>query len=291
METQKRPGPSLLACIAGFYPSLNEAERKVADFISISPEAARGCSIIRLSELTGVSQTTIVRFCRTIGFDGYTDFKMALVAELAPRPGALPLAHGDVLAEDSLVVLVEKVLHMDVQALANTLEALDMDAFGRAVEALSGAKSTAILGVGSSLPIAMDLHYRFRRTGIAAHFSVDSHMQVMDAAGLQPGDVALAISYSGDTRETLEAVELAKESGATTICVTNFPRSSLARLCDICLVTSAKKTRWLDETITARLVQLALFDALCVAIARQRETEIIPILERIDSAVERVHRR
>jgi DNA-binding MurR/RpiR family transcriptional regulator len=180
---------------------------------------------------------------------------------------------------------------MDMHALGGTLEALDTEAFARSVEVLSKAKMTAILGVGSSLPVAMDLHYRFRRSGIPNLFAVDNHMQAMNAAMLSPGDAAVAISYSGTTRETLDSVELACQAGATTICVTNFPRSPLARMCDIPLITTTKRTRWLDETVTVRLVQLALFDALCIAVARQKEGEILPVLERIERAVERLRRR
>lgn len=283
--------PSLFTCISAFYPSLNEAERKVGDFILSNAEAARGCSITRLSELVGVSQTTVLRFCRNIGFDGYADFKLALVAELVPRHSALPSVHGDVLPDDPMDVLLRKVFQMDMQALGNTLEALDIQAFTRAVEVLGNAKMTAIVGVGSSLPVAMDLHYRFRRSGIPNLFAVDNHMQAMNAAMLTPSDAAVAISYSGTTRETLDSVDLACQAGATTICVTSFPRSPLARICDIPLITSTKRTRWLDETVTVRLVQLALFDALCIAVARQKEGEILPVLERIERAVERMRRR
>ena len=83
----------------------------------------------------------------------------------------------------------------------------------------------------------------------------------------------MIISYSGETRDTVDAAEIAKEAGATTICITNFPRSSLARLCDVSLVTSSTKMRWLEEAVTVRIAQLALLDALCAAICRKQEME------------------
>lgn len=282
---------SVLEKISALYSSLNEAERKVADFVLNHPDEARGCSVIHLSDRSGVSETTVVRFCRSIGFKGYADFKLALVAELAPQR-ELPLeVHGDVSVEDDLPQLVRKVLHMDVQAVASTMELLDMTQFERAVEALASARRVAIFGVGSSLPVCMDLQYRLQRCGVNTLFSVDDHMQAINAALLQQGDVGLAVSYSGESRETIDSVELAKESGAQTIGVTSFRRSTLAKLCDICLITSAGRTKWLDENITVRLVQLALFDALCVALARLKRAEAMPLLDRIARAVERKRRQ
>lgn len=278
---------SVLERVSALYSSLNEAERKVANLVLNNPEAARGCSVIELSDLSGVSETTVVRFCRSLGFKGYSDFKLTLVAELAPHRETVPDVYGDVSEQDSLSTLVQKVLSMDVQAVASTMELLDMAQFERAVEAIANARRIAIFGVGSSLPVCMDLQYRLQRCALNSLFSVDDHIQAINAALLEPGDVALAVSYSGASRETIEAVELAKEAGATTVCVTSFRRSPLAKRCDITLITSAGRTQWLDETITARLVQLALFDALCVALARAKRNESLHVLSKIARAVER----
>lgn len=267
---------SVLEKVSALYTSLNEAERKVADFVLKNPEAARGCSVIHLSDLSGVSETTVVRFCRSIGFKGYTDFKLALVADLAPHRESTQDLHGDVSPEDDLPTLVQKVLSMDAQAVASTRDLLDMTQFERAVEAIANAPRVAIFGVGSSLPMCMDLQYRLQRCGVKTLFSIGHHIQSMNASQLEPGDVGLAVSYSGESRETIESVELAKEAGACTICVTSFRRSPLAKLCDICLITSAG----LGETITARLVQMALFDALCVALARLKHPESVSMLGR-----------
>lgn len=278
-------GRPVLHRIGLVYESLNEAERKVADLIRVNPGTARGLSITRLGELSGVSQTTVVRFCRTIGFEGYADFKLALVEELVPRTNALPDEHSDVNADDSLSVLVQKVLANNALAINSSFEIIDMDAFERSVEILTSAQTTELLAVGSSLPVAMDLYYRFLRSGIRCRMHVDGYTQAINARLLEPGDAAVAISYSGESRDTIEAVQLAKESGATIICVTNFPSSSLAAIADIRLITSSSKMRWLDEAVTARLVHLTLFDALCVAISRRRGPEALTMLDRIEKAV------
>lgn len=280
-----------LARIASVYPSLNGAERKVADFIQSSPDLAKGLSITRLSEICGTSQTTVVRFCRSIGFDGYTDFKLALVEDIGASSKILPADHDDVKEDDDSDILVQKVFSIDMQAIANTASTLNIVELERAIEALVTAKAVAIIGVGASLSVAMDAYFRLLRSGIHSWLSVDSHMQAVNARLLEPGDVALAVTYSGETREVLDNLGLARDAGATTVCITNFPRSTVARQCDICLAASTTRTRWLHDSISARLAQLAIVDVLCVGIARKKDVDVLQILERIEKATTTKRRR
>jgi len=296
MAAQATPGVRngivrTLARISSVYPSLNDAERKVADLIQGSPDMAKGLSITRLSELSGVSQTTVVRFCRAIGFEGYSDFKLALVEDMGANLRALPLDHGDVEEDDSTGTLVQKVLSMDMQAIANTMSTLDTAELDRAIDALTKAKVVALVGVGASLSVTMDVYFRLLRCGIHSRMSVDSHMQAVNSGLLEPGDALIAVSYSGETADVLDSVDLARDVGATTICITNFPRSTLARQCDICLAASTTRTRWIHDSISARLAQLAIVDVLCVSIAQRTKADVLPILERIERATSAKQRR
>ena len=281
---------SILLRISSLYPSLNDAERKVADTILHDPEAVRALSITRLGEAAGVSQTTVNRFCHSLGCEGYVDFKLALVEEMVTQRQINPEVHSDVTDEDSLGTVIQKVLSLDLEVIRDTLENVDLAAFEKAVDALSQARVIGTFGVGSSHPVAMDLYYRFLRMGFQSVFSSDSHMQAINAALLGPGDVAVAISHSGETQDTLDAVALAREAGATAVCLTNFPQSSLAQGGGICLLTSSKKTSWPNEAILTRLPQLALLDALCVAINRRKKHDAGLALEHIDRAVARKRR-
>lgn len=281
---------TILLRISSLYPSFNDAERKVADTILQDPEAVRALSITRLGEKANVSQTTVNRFCRSLGCEGYTDFKLALVEELVAHRQTVVEDHSDVSDADSLAVVVQKVMSLDLEMIRDTLENLDLGAFEKAVDALADARVIGTFGVGSSHPVAMDLYYRFLRMGFQSVFSSDSHMQAIHAALLKPGDVAIAISHSGETLDTLDTVDLARETGATTICITNFSQSSLAARCGICLMTSSKKAYWPNEAIMARLPQLALLDALCVAVNRRKKHDAAPVLEHIERAVARKRR-
>ena len=281
---------SILLQTSSMYPSLKKAERRVADVLLKTPEAVRAVSITQYSEMSGVSLATVNRFCRTLGFNGYTDFMHTLIADLAsvsPPPSG---AHLDITDNDSDDVLLMKVMTMDIQAIQDTMDYIDVVAFRKAVEALANAKMIGIFGVGSSQPVAMDMYYRLLQNGLHCTFSTDSHMQAINAALLVPGDVALAISHSGETHDILDCIELAKNENVTTICITSFAQSRLAKLSGIYLTTTAKKSFWLNEAIPSRLAQLALCDALCVGVAMQNRSSTRPVAARIAAAVTRKRR-
>lgn len=276
---------SVTALIGSYLPSLRGAERIVAEFILKEPSAAKGISITHLASLCGVSQTTVNRLCCSLGFSGYAEFKMKLVEELAPDTSDSGL-RGDIAPEDSSTDLINKVIALDIAALQSVADLLDIQAFDSAVDALFNARIVEVVGVGSSLPVAMDLYYRFLRTGLNSRFMVDSHMQTINAALLQPGDVLIAVSYSGTSRETIQSTAQAKRAGATTICITNFARTPLSELCDVMLMTPAKKMQFIHEAITGRLTQYALADALCVAVGRRQGESVRARQNIIDMAVQ-----
>jgi len=251
---------SILLKISAHYPSMNGAERKVADALLKDPAGARFLSITQLATLAGVSQTTVNRFCRSLDFHGFIDFKRLLIEDLAARRNEEPDVHGDV--KDDAVV------------------------FARIVSVLAGARTIGIFGVGSSSPVAMDLSYRLLRSGLRCSYAFDSHMQAIQASLLGPEDVALAISHSGESQDTLDCLDLAATAGAATVGITSFSQSTLARLCGLCLMTSTKKNFWLSEAIPSRIAQLALCDALCVAVTRLKGVAHQTIADRIDAAVE-----
>lgn len=276
----------VLQKISSYYPSFNEAERKVADTILRDPESSRALTITRLGELSGVSQTTVNRFCRVLGFEGYSRFKLALVEDLVPQLQRVQAPRAGTAASQTNKDVVQNVMSIGVEAIVDTMENLDMAAFDAAVSKIARARTVATFGVGSSLPVAMDLHYRLLNAGAQARFSEDSHIQAISASLLTSSDVAIAISYSGETRDTLDVVDLANEAGAATVCLTHFPKSTLAQASSICITTSGKKSFWLNEAIPVRLAQLAICDALCIAIGIKLKRTVSKSTALIARAVE-----
>jgi DNA-binding MurR/RpiR family transcriptional regulator len=281
---------SLLLQISSQYPALTEAERKVADEVIKDTARVRDLSITSLGQLCGVSQTTVNRFCIALGFDGYVGFKRKLIEDLVAGSREPVEIHGDVSDTDSDADLIRKVFNLDAQAIRHTAENVDPAAYRQAVDAIANARVIGIFGVGSSLPVVMDLYYRMLRLGLNCAFSSDSHMQAINAALLTSGDVAVAVSYSGENQDTLDCVDLAADAGATTIGVTSFAGSRLARSSAIRLTTSSQRSIWLNEAIPGRLAQLALFDAICVGVARNLGVASSPVTGKVDKAVARKRR-
>ncbi|HHW08912.1 MAG TPA: MurR/RpiR family transcriptional regulator [Firmicutes bacterium] len=287
-ETDMQLDTTLHRRIENALHTLHPAERRVAEAVLADPAQVRSSSITALADALSVSQTTIMRFCRSLGYSGYAEFKLAVVEALASEQKlTFAGSHSEVLANDDIQTVQAKVLQMNMKALAETSASVDSRLLERAISVLLQADKIEIVGVGSSLPIALDLYYRLLRTGLNPRCSVDSHFQAINASVLCERDACMAISYSGLTRETLDAVRAAKEAGAATLCITNAGNSPLARLVDIALVTRSLKTKWLDEAVTGRIVQLSVLDVICVAIAQRRQAKLQDIFSRIDRVIVR----
>lgn len=257
--------------------TLTETEQRVAQFFEQSPEETIHLSVQALAQRIQVSEATIVRCCRTLGYHGLRDLKLALAAE-----GAQPVQriHEDILLEDDPSVVARKVLQSDIQAIADTLAVLDTQVFARAVEVLSRATRIEIYGTGSSLPIVLDAYYRFVRIGLPATVATDPTMQAVSASRLPDGAVAFAISHSGQSRDTLAAMRWARKSGATVLLLSSHLGTPLYTFADLALITAARETAFRTASMASRIAQLSVIDALYVALALRKPEASLAALER-----------
>jgi DNA-binding MurR/RpiR family transcriptional regulator len=288
-QEDARNNLGIIVTMRGLYPSLNRAEQSVADYVLENPTLVKQMSITQLAHESGVSETTVVRFCRVLGFSGYTDFKLGLLEEVISSSSNIEILDTvtDVKLDDDLEVVLKKVFQMNQMALSDTLQMIDVQEMQKAVDVLTNAGRVELFAIGSSAPIATDLYYRFLRCGIPGHYVSDPHIQAVNAALLNNGDAAIAISYSGETTETLRALRIAQDAGAVGICVSNFPKSELAVQADIRLITSSNRTKWIKESVASRIVQLSVFDALCVAVAIKKKEDLGARIVKIDRALEK----
>jgi len=278
------PVPSgVLSRLRAAYSALSGAERRVAAVILADPRAALVWNVETLAERCGTSTATVVRFCRTLGYRGLRDFRLALAAEGkgSPRQDL----HESIEETDSVLVIAQKVLASDLQAIEDTRQVLDASALQRAVDALTEAERIVFFGVGSSLPIALDAFYRFLRLGLPVSLVSDPHMQAVTAAQLAPGSVAFAVSHTGRTRETLDALRKAKQAGATGILLTSHRDTPLGQVADIVLVTVCRETRFRTEAMASRIAHLSLIDALYVAVGMRRGEAAQAALAQADAIV------
>ena len=211
-----------------------------------------------------------IRFCRSLGLNGYLDFRLKLAQTLATdsAPG-VPYVHGDVKATDRSVEIVSKVFDRAAGTLMRVGKALDTRAMDLAVKALAKANRVEFYGLGNSSVVAQDAQYKFFRLGVPAIHFADSHMNNLSAPLLAKGDVVVAISASGRTRELCRSAELAHSAGATVIAIT-IPRSPLAAIADITLNAEVEEDPDLYSPMTSRIVHLTIIDALAVSVALAR---------------------
>lgn len=273
----------VLARVRATAPSLSEAEQRVAAAILNQPREVVFLPVKALAGRIGVSEATIVRCCRSLGYSGLRELKLALAAETLTPPAQV--IHEAILPGDSVLSVARKVLRSDQEAIADTLAVLDGGALERAVGALLGASRIEFYGIGSSMPVALDAYYRFARLGLPATVVTDPHMQAVSAALLPPGAVAFAISHTGRTRETLNALLKARGAGATCILLSSYASTPLSRLADVELVTASRETLFRTEALASRLAHLSLIDALYVAVATQRQQQAEGALARTDAII------
>ena len=244
------------------YPSLPPAERKVVDFILQDFEDVIRMTLAELAQNSGVSDATVVRLCRSLGFNNFLELKIALTRSMHSSPH---LIHGDVCEGDSAGNIARKVLRTSIQAVQDTLQMIDDDAFALAVDMLHKADHILIVGVGTSGPLAHELFNRLLRMRMNCRVHTDIYLQIVDAALMTEQDVVVAISQNGSSIGPVRTATEARRKGAKVISITGNPVSELTALSDVVLMTVSHETRL--ETIDSRVAQHALIQALYVALA------------------------
>jgi len=268
--------------LRGLYPSLKAALKKVADLILKQPEMAIYASVNEVAAAATVSEATVMRFCRTLGFRGFQDFKIALARELVSPMQRL---HEEVTEGDDPATIVRKVFEANVAALQDTMEVLNMSAMQEATKLLSKARRILLVGVGTSGPIVDDASNKLSRLGLDVHVQTDAHLQMMAASLLTPEDVVLVVSHSGSTRDPVETARVAKQAGAKVICITNNSLSPLTRLSDLTLVTASRETRFRQEAMASRLCQTSIIDSLFTLLALAKPEAALENLSKIENVI------
>jgi len=279
--------------IRSLVPTLAPAERRVALRVCDDPGAVAASTISDLAVACETSVTTVTRFSRAVGFTGYPALRLALATELGRAEGGrgARTVGSDIGPGDLLEEVVEKVAFADARAVEETAEQLDVTELRRVVEAIAGAQRIDIYGVGASAFVALDLQQKLHRIGRVAFAWADPHVAMTSAALLGPGDVAIGLSHSGITQDTVDALERARANGVTTVAITNFPRSPIAAAADHVLTTAARETTFRSGATASRLAQLTVVDCVFVGVAQQTFESSQRALEATHDAVETWRRR
>jgi RpiR family carbohydrate utilization transcriptional regulator len=251
-----------LARIRSSFPALAASEARVANWIMQQPQKIIHLSMAQVAQACGVSDTTVLRFCRNTGFQGYTDLKLSIARDVV---SPTQIIHDDIAEGDGPAVVARKVFMSNIQALYDTLEVLDEGALIKAINLLTAARRILIVGVGTSGPIVHSMYNMLMRLGLNCKAETDSYLQLMEVALLGPGDVVVAISQSGSSIDSVLTLKQAKENGAATICITGNAQSSITDHADVTLLSVDREAR--IEAIASRLAQVSIADALYVIMA------------------------
>lgn len=266
-----------LVKISMLYNSLRASEQKVADYIEKHPDEVIYLSISALAEKCGVSEATIIRFCKTLHYEGYQELKIAMAKSMIEP---VKYIHEELEENDDVDKIVNKILTSNMKAIEDTLKVLDKDEVKKAINYLVNAKKIEFYGMGGSGAIAIDAQHKFFKLGIPCIAYSDSHMQIMSASMMGKGDVVVGISHSGSTKDIVDSLKIASKAGASTICITSSEKSPVTKVASAKLVISARELSFRFEPMASRIAQLSVIDALSVGVALKREKIVISNLEK-----------
>jgi RpiR family carbohydrate utilization transcriptional regulator len=268
----------MLDRIKASLPSLAPAEQRVGKLVLQDPRAFANLPVTELADRAHVSKPTVVRFCRSVGYDGLSDFKLKLAGSVSE---GVPFIHRSVDVDDKTSDIAVKVIDNTVAAFLKYRNDASSFALEHAAQALAETQKTGrrieFYGVGNSGIVAQDAQHKFFRLGVNAIAYSDGHMQVMSASMLKPGDCAVIISNSGRTRDLMDACDIAKKQGATTIVIT-ASGSPLASAGHIHLTADHPEGYDKYSPMVSRLLHLLIIDILATTVALRIGEALQPAL-------------
>lgn len=262
----------MISQIHNCYDRLTLTEKKIADKVLAAPGAVLRMSVQALAQASGTVPSAVVRFCKSVGTKGFADFKIALSADLgekSPSTDMLPVQEGD-----KPTAVFGKVFASGIRTLEDTLSMTDFSQIEAILALLEQANRIVFFGVGTSSVIATDAQYRFAQLGLPTSACTDILFMNVTAANLKPGDVALGISHSGNTKATVDALRRAKKAGAATVALTSFAHSRLAEESDHRIVAFSDDKNYPVEAVSARIAHMCIVDALMMSLAARNYSQL-----------------
>ena len=262
--------PSVLATLRRINPELSGSLRRTADLLLAQPDRSVRGTIEELAAGAGTSVGSVSRLCRRLGLAGFRELRIAVAAELAGAPhGIWDTDVGrDFAPTDPLPLIARTLAAAQARAVHATLDGMPVTVVEAAAAAIAVAGTVDVFGVSGSAVMAMELDLRLHRIGVRSRVFSDEHAGATAACLLGEGDVAVAISHSGETAPTLQMLRIAADRGATTVAITGAPRSAIGRLADHVLATVAEETTFLGGPLTSRHAELAAVELLYLAVCR-----------------------
>lgn len=272
----------LLVRIRFLLPSLPRAEKTIAQALLENPEAITHLTLANIARESGSSEASIIRFCKRMGYDGYTAMKQAFVIAIAE---GTEIQEEGIDASDDMSVILKKVFQSNIQTLNDTL-VLANEGYNDALNALINAKSIHFFGVGDAYAVCQLAFMKFSRLGIPCTAHSDVMLQNITAGNLKTGDVAIAISYEGRSKNIVQAMRIAKMSGATTISITKMNKSPLLKYTDISLFIAISDLTIGRDKVTRRVADQFILDVLYLGYITKVGKDYTKHLRKIQEAID-----
>ncbi|MEH7234601.1 MurR/RpiR family transcriptional regulator [Bacillus sp. JJ1562] len=265
---------SLLLRIEQHLSRLSEAERKIGEYILKHPELVPNMTTKDLSKNSEVGESTVIRFCKSIGIGSFKSFKLELVKDITLTD--MNLTDFNILhKKDEPYDLFQKVAYVNKAAIEVTSASLDRKEFEKAVDVLVNAEKLMFYGVGGSAIAALDGYYKFTKLGYPCTNHHDFHFLLSAIPHLNSSSVFIAVSMSGKTKDVLDLSRFAKSKGATVIAITNIDKSPLYKEADIILGTPKVEHDYRIGSIPSRMTQLTIIDALYLSVFHLKGESVI----------------
>ncbi len=245
---------------------LTGTERRIAEYLQTHSYEVIHMNAKELAAICGTSPASVVRFARKLGYQGFPALKLDLAWESGKdeKVDFQTVLHDG----DDMNTIIRKAEQIHLRNTALTFQMLNPDVLTQAVEFLANAKSIRLFGVGASGLLAMDFLYKASRIGYPAFYHSDVHTNIATASLMGEDDVALAISYSGETRETVLAAKAAKQCGSKVISITQANRNTLSRLADCPIYIPDEEREFRIGAMTSRSAGLLVLDLLFLGMAK-----------------------
>lgn len=277
-----KDGRGTLERIREVYVSLNNAEKKVAQYILENPRDIVHFSITELAECSSASEATVFRLCNKLGYKGYQDLKINLAGDIVEP---IENIHEEIKEDDDAYIIMHKMLNLNVYSIENTMKINKSEKLEEAVKLILNAGQILFYGMGGSGSIAQDAYHKFIRTGIRCAVHTDSHWQAMMSSMAKENDVIIAFSNSGSNKELIESIEIGKKNGVNVISITGNAKSPISKVSDIVLVSYGYESMFRSEAMESRITSLILIDCLYVMTALKRKDETLSNLDKIRQGI------
>ena len=247
------------------FNSFTNTEKKLANYILKNKEEVVNLSAQELSDKADISPAAVVRFSKTLGYKGFTALKVDLAKDRDERENDTSVIISE---DDTINDIIRKVKVSNTSSIDETIGLLNVNTISNIIEAMVNAKRIYLFGIGASGIVAMDLQQKLLRINKNSLYQMDPHTQISSSVHITDDDVAIGISYSGETKEVNTPLKIAKENGAKTIAITRYNKNSLSKLADYTVYLPNDEKDLRVGAITSRIDALTIVDILYLGVAK-----------------------